>query len=498
MLTKLNVVIIAFISFFLFRCSNAQEQTIRQAGVAGAFYPKDARKLEIMIDEFLENVSNPKLAGDVFAIISPHAGCVYSGQVAAYGYSTLRNQQIDRVIVISPSHIESFSGVSVYNGDAYETPLGKIQTDIEFAKNLTEQNKLIFLSGKGHNQVLSGRMEHAIEVQLPFLQRVIPEFTLVPIIIGDQSYETCRALGIALSGLIEDSKTIIVASSDLSHYHDYNTAIEKDKKVLNAILEWDFFNLSRNLDSRIWEACGGGPIVATMIAAEKSGINFVKLLKYANSGDVEVGDKNRVVGYSSFTFYKSGKSYKDNFSDFILSKPEQQKLLEIAKKSVNEIVVNNNLLELNSSEFESLNLDRGAFVTLKKDGHLRGCIGYTSAVQPLNQTVRNAAVSAAVKDYRFSPVTKEELDDLEFEISVLSPFRLVTNTNQIQIGKHGLFIKNGNAGGLLLPQVATENNWDLNTFLQQTCRKAGLYPNAWKDNKTDIFKFSAFIFGEKK
>jgi len=314
---------------------------------------------------------------------------------------------------------------------------------------------------------------------------------------GDQSYQSCRALGVGLSNLIKDSKTIIVASSDLSHFHDYNIAITKDNKVLNAIQEWDFFNLSRNFNSRLWEACGGGPIVATMIAAEKSGINTVRLLKYANSGDVEIGDKERVVGYSSFAFYNSSESQDKKITDFKLSKLEQIQLLEIAKNSVNEIVFYNNLLELNSSEFEALNLDRGAFVTLKKGGHLRGCIGYTSAVQPLNHTVRNAAVSAAVKDYRFPPVDKDELNELEYEISVLSPFRLVTDFKQIKIGIHGLFIKKGDTGGLLLPQVATENDWDVNTFLQQTCRKAGLHQNAWKEKETDIFMFSAFVFGEE-
>jgi len=485
------------ITMFIFTgCSNAQEQKIRPAGVAGGFYPKDPTQLTKKIDGFLKNVPDQKISSDIFALISPHAGYVYSGQVAAYGYSTLKNQTIERVVVISPSHLESFSGVSIYNGDAYETPLGKVLVDKEFCQILANQSELILFSNKGHNRVIQGRMEHALEVQIPFLQHVIQNFEIVPVVMGDQSYKSCRALGVALSNLIKDTKTIIVASSDLSHFHEYNTAITKDNKVLNAILEWDFFNLSRNFNSRLWEACGGGPIVATMIAAEKSGINSVRLLKYANSGDAEIGDKDRVVGYSSFAFFKSDKNKENKFDDFKLSEAEQKKLLEIAKKSVNEIVINNDLLELKSSEFKALNLDRGAFVTLEKGGRLRGCIGYTSAVQPLNQTVRNAATSAAVKDYRFSPVTKEELSELEYEISVLSPFRLVTDISQIKIGIHGLFIKNGEAGGLLLPQVATDNNWDVNTFLRQTCRKAGLPLNAWTDAETDIFKFSAFIFGD--
>jgi AmmeMemoRadiSam system protein A len=161
-------------------------------------------------------------------------------------------------------------------------------------------------------------------------------------------------------------------------------------------------------------------------------------------------------------------------------------------------VRNSDLTDFNSGGFESLNLDRGAFVTLNKDGRLRGCIGYTAPMQPLCQTVRNAAASAAVKDHRFLPVSIEELDELTYDISVLSPFRLVTNIEQIEIGKHGLLIKNGQSEGLLLPQVASDNNWDRLTFLQQTCRKAGLPLNAWKRKDTDIFMFSAFVFSEEE
>ena len=485
-------------SLFIYTgCSNAQEQKIRPAGVAGGFYPKDPAELSSLIDNYLQAVPAQNIEGKILAIISPHAGYVYSGHVAAYGYAALKNQKINRVIIISPSHLESFKGVSIYNGDAYSTPLGKLFVDTEFAKKLSESYDLLKLSNVGHEGVIQGRMEHALEVQLPFLQKVIPEFLIVPIVMGDQQYESCRALGVSLAKLITDSKTIIVASSDLSHYHDYNSAVAMDKKVLNAILEWDFFNLSRNLNSRIWEACGSGPIVATMIAAEKSGINSVKLLKYANSGDVEIGDKNKVVGYSSFAFYKSDHTSNKEFSDFKLTKSEQKHLLKIAKESVQEIVLNNSLNKLSTSEFEDLNQDRGAFVTLKKGGLLRGCIGYTSAIQPLNLTVRNAAASAAVKDYRFSPVNKDELAELKYEISVLSPFRLVTDINQIMIGTHGLFIKQGDAEGLLLPQVAEEYQWDVDTFLQHTCQKAGLHSDAWKSKDTDIFKFSAFVFGEE-
>ncbi len=496
MFNKIRVVIIALLTLCLSSCSNAQEQKIRSAGVAGAFYPDDPKQLTSMVDGFLKQAKIPSVTGTIYSIIAPHAGYVYSGHVAGYSYAFLKDRTIDRVIVISPSHIEAFKGASVYNGDAYNTPLGNVKIDKEFCNKLSNQNKLIFQSGKGHYINKLGRNEHALEVHLPFLQRAIGNFLLVPIVMGDQSYETCRALGIALAKIIESPKTVIVASSDLSHFHEYSEAVDLDKKILNAIEEWDYFNMSRNLQSRTWEACGGGPIIATMIASEKLGANTAQIIKYANSGDVEIGDRSRVVGYASAVLFKDENIKANQSSEFKLDKAEQEYLLKIAKKSVETIVRDGEVFECSSGEHASLNLDRGAFVTLNKNNELRGCIGYTSPIFPLYQTVRNAAASAAVKDRRFLPVSPKELDELTYDISVLSPFRLVNDIEQIEIGKHGLLIKNGDSEGLLLPQVATDYNWDRITFLQQTCRKAGLALNAWKRKDTDIFLFSAFVFGE--
>lgn len=497
MLYNLRVFIMALLTFCLSSCSTAQEQKIRPAGVAGGFYPEDPKVLTKMIDGFLEKAEIPSIKGTVYGVVAPHAGYVYSGHVAAYSYALLKKREIERVIVISPSHIEAFRGASIYNGDAYNTPLGNINIDKAFCKSLAEQNELLYLSAKGHETESYGRMEHALEVHLPFLQRAIEGFKLVPIVMGDQSYESCRALGVGLAKLIKNPKTIIVASSDLSHFHNYAEAVKLDKKVLNAIEEWDYFNMSRNLRSRIWEACGGGPIVATMIASEKLGANKAKIIKYANSGDVEIGDKSSVVGYASVVFYEDATTGKKMDSGIKLNKAEQEYLLRIAKESVETVVRKGKVLNCNSGGFSSLSIDRGAFVTLNKEGHLRGCIGYTAPMQPLCQTVCNAAASAAVKDHRFMPVSSEELAELTYDISVLSPFRLVKNIEQIKIGKHGLLIKNGPAEGLLLPQVASDYNWDRITFLQQTCRKAGLPIDAWKSEDTDIFMFSAFVFGEE-
>jgi len=320
------------------------------------------------------------------------------------------------------------------------------------------------------------------------------------VVMGDQSYENSRALGVALEKLIRsDSKggeTLVLASSDLSHYHPYDEAVTIDHKTLNALQAWDYFSMSRNFQSRIWEACGGAPIVAAMIYAERMGANRAMVLKYANSGDV-TGDRSRVVGYSADVFVKapSGAAVETPFS---LSEPEKTELLALARKSVEYMVQKQNPYEPPASASQALNQERGAFVTLKKAGALRGCIGYTSAVKPLYMTVRDTATLAAIRDPRFQPVQASELPLLDYEISVLSPLRRVTDIQQIKVGEHGLLMKNGDSEGLLLPQVPVEQKWDRQTFLEQTCAKAGMSPGCWKQEDTDIFSFTAVVFGEHR
>jgi AmmeMemoRadiSam system protein B/AmmeMemoRadiSam system protein A len=477
--------------------STAQDEKVRNPVVAGSFYPGDSTTLSQTVTNLLDQAVPPKIDGTLIGMVSPHAGYVYSGHVAASGYDLFKNKSINRVVVISPSHVLAFDGSAVYNGTGYRTPLGTIPVDQKFCKKLADQHPSISLSADGHETIRQGRAEHALEVQLPFLQSVLIEFTLIPIIMGDQQYETCRALGIALSELIKDDKTVIIASSDLSHFHPYDEAVKLDEKVLTAVREWDHINLSRNLSRRVWEACGGGPIVATMIASERLGANQSQIIKYANSGDVPIGKKNSVVGYMSAVFYRTKSSSQKSDFDFKLTENEQKHLMDIAKNSVRSAVKSGQVYACTSGGFPSLENDRGAFVTLNERGRLRGCIGYVSAVQPLYETIRGAAISAALKDPRFPPVKKDELDQLTYEISVLSPFHRIYDTDQIEVGKHGLMICKGHNEGLLLPQVATDNDWDRLTFLQQTCRKAGLPLDAWKDEKTDIFVFSAFVFGEK-
>jgi AmmeMemoRadiSam system protein B/AmmeMemoRadiSam system protein A len=480
----------------------AEDKEVRDAAVAGAFYPSDAKELTAMMDAMLAEVRLPASDGTILAAVAPHAGYVYSGPVAAYTYAALKGHTYKRVVVIAPSHFIGFDFTSVYDGNAYRTPLGEVLVDKAFAHKLAKMDASIRLSGTGHTPTAAGG-EHALEVQLPWLQHTIGSFELVPIVMGDQSYEASRALGVALAKMIAEEKkhggegeTLVLASSDLSHYHPYNDAVAIDHKSLAALKAWDYFSMSRNFQSRVWEACGGAPIVAAMIYAEHMGATRAEVLKYANSGDTS-GERSRVVGYSADLFVKAVEN-ADAETPFSLSAEEKKELLTIARKSVESAVSHGESYEPEAPKSDALNRESGAFVTLTEAGALRGCIGYTAAVEPLYLTVSDVAAYAALRDPRFPPVTVDELPKLAYEVSVLSPLKHVMNVDEIEVGRDGLLMKNGKSEGLLLPQVPTEEGWDRKTFLEQTCVKAGLKRECWKEEGTDIFRFSAVVFHEDK
>ena len=470
---------------------------VRPPAVAGSFYPGDAAQLGKTVDGLLAKASAPVNAQSVVAVIAPHAGYQFSGSVAANSFAALKGRKLQRVVVIAPSHFESFGFSSVYDGEADATPLGRIPVDREFARQLAAQNARIKLAANGHRPAPAGA-EHALEVQLPFLQRALGSFQVVPIVMGAQDYQASRALGVALAKLIHGPDTLIVASSDLSHFHPYEQAVQLDRATLAAIEQWDYLTLAHNLESRTWEACGGGPIVAAMIAAERLGANQARVLKYANSGDI-TGERGRVVGYGAVALMGAPqKSQKPRAQRITLSRQEQQQLLQLARKSVETAVREGKLFEPAEVSSASLAGARGAFVTLTKKSQLRGCIGYTVPMKPLYLTVRDVAAFAALRDSRFPPVSESELGELQYEISVLTPFRRMQDVNELRLGEHGLLVRRGDEMGVLLPQVATEQRWDRKTFLQQACLKAGLDENAWRDEETDVFLFSATVFGERE
>ena len=294
-----------------------------------------------MMDDMLAKATPPAVDGEILAAVAPHAGYPYSGPVAAWTYAALKGHKYSRVVVIAPSHYVGFGFTSVYDGDAYSTPLGLVPVDKEFARRLAKMSSTRQLSEKGH-QSTQDPPEHSVEVELPWLQKVLGNFEVVPIVMGDQSYESSRALGVALTRMLRnDHDTLVLASSDLSHYHPYDEAETIDHKTLHALEAWDYFSMSRNFEARVWEACGGAPIVAAMIYAERMGANKAEMLRYANSGDV-TGDHSRVVGYSADLFIKSARA-ADAPPPFSLTDQEKAELLAVARNSVEHMIQKKNL-----------------------------------------------------------------------------------------------------------------------------------------------------------
>ncbi|MCD4669712.1 MAG: AmmeMemoRadiSam system protein B [Actinomycetia bacterium] len=275
----------------------AFDSIIRKSTVAGSFYPADPEALAGQINGFLEKVE-PQDISNIKAIISPHAGYIYSGQVAAYSYKQLSGSDYDSIIVIAPSHREYFDFISVYHGDGYETPLGTVMIDSKRARDLADSSPAIERSHSGHGQ------EHSLEVQLPFLQIVLGnKIKIVPVVIGDQSRENIMELGNTIGRLFSDDNILIVASTDLSHYHPYDTAVALDKHIKELIGSYGTSQLLDDLAKNNAEMCGGGPVVSAMTASSLMGADSSMILHYANSGDAG-GDKSAVVGYLSAAFYK--------------------------------------------------------------------------------------------------------------------------------------------------------------------------------------------------
>ncbi len=268
---------------------------VRKPAVAGVFYPAEPKKLQDEIDLLLSLSRSEAKPNNLFGIVSPHAGYIYSGKTAAYGFNLLRNSEYKNVIIISPSHREYFAGISIYDGDAFETPLGIVPINNQLVEKLISGSEYIFKGASGQKQ------EHAIEVQIPFLQTVLKDFSIVPIVMGDQGRSFVDELASKISEVIDDD-TIIVASSDLSHYHTKFDANRFDSIVEKRILDFDFDRLQYDLENRNCEACGGGPIVAMMKAAFLRKRRKSIILNRSDSGDIS-GDNNEVVGYLSAALY---------------------------------------------------------------------------------------------------------------------------------------------------------------------------------------------------
>jgi AmmeMemoRadiSam system protein B/AmmeMemoRadiSam system protein A len=460
---------------------------VRPSALAGSWYPADPDELTAMVDGFLDSIE--PVDGQPMAIIVPHAGYVYSGPVAAHGFKQLEGGGYDVALIVAADHQLPLSkSISIWPEGGFETPLGVVPVDVELAEALVAAHPSIVSDPAPHQG------EHPIEIELPFLQRVCPDCRIVPVLMGTDSEESVEALADALISVLPGRRAVIIVSSDLSHYPAYADARAVDSATLAAIETCDPARVRETIDGLMAVgfsdlatcACGEGPILVAMRVARGLGADTVTVLNYANSGDTPYGDQDRVVGYGAVMFW--------HYTPPDFTRAQRHELLELARTAIAGYLETGDIPDSEPTD-PVLARRSGAFVTLKKEGELRGCIGHLRADMPLYRRVQELAVAAATSDPRFSPVTIEELDEVDIEISVLSPLRRITDLQQIEVGTHGLVILQAGRQGVLLPQVAVEEGWDRGEYLENMCLKAGLVNNCWASHPT-LYAFTAAVFGE--
>jgi AmmeMemoRadiSam system protein B/AmmeMemoRadiSam system protein A len=472
---------------------------VREAAVAGLFYPQDKTALAQMIDQALATAPSSEPAGDLKALVCPHAGYRYSGEVAARAYKTLQGRTFDTVILLAPSHYARFTGASVSAAASYRTPLGLVPISpkaraLAQAKPFVPEAPCEVLrpewwreSSKAPpepGQDTPHTWEHSAEVQVPFLQQALGKFNLVPVILGQVDP---APLAKALAPRLDDH-TLLVASSDLSHYHPYAEARELDTRCVKAICDLDISEMQSQ------EACGKLPILTVMHLAREKGWK-PRLLDCRNSGDT-AGDKSRVVGYAAIAFYAPKIE--------AFTPAERKLLIDLARASLKESVTQGRLPAAATNRYSAKFIERkGCFVTLTKNGDLRGCIGHILPQESLYRAIMDNAQSAALRDPRFRPVQTDELDKIEIEISVLTepqplPFASPEDLLQkLRPHKDGVVLRIGPNGATYLPQV-WEQLPDKIQFLDHLAEKAGCPAAAWRSPGAAVFTYQVESFKESE
>ena len=507
-----------FLALFLLGVSDCTPQDQipdRQPAVAGQFYPGDRAELDQMLKSLFAKAAPREKGRDVLAVVAPHAGYVFSGGVAASGFNQIDpTREYENVFILGPSHYVGFEGASVYPGGSFVTPLGPVKVNVRTAKELLRHTEIFTSRTDAHAR------EHSLEVEIPFLQHVMKrDFTIVPIVFGSDSREVCARIADVLRPYL-NSRNLFVVSTDFSHYPSYDDAKRVDHLTATAIWSNSPEILIRTLDRN---ATSGTPNLATSMCGASCVLTLLEMTRenarirldsvgYKNSGDSEIGGKERVVGYWAMTVSTTDAMGSISrpmggrpvpltvgvaqHEEFALTVREKQELLRIARAAVIGHVRNGTIPTVDAATMPAaLKALCGAFVTLEEHQQLRGCIGRFGAEQPLFKVVQEMAAAAATEDYRFSPVQPSELEKLSIEISVLTPMRKISSVEEIEPGKHGIYIRKGNRSGTFLPQVATETGWSKEEFLGHCAQdKAGIGWDGWKD--AEIYVYEALVFSE--
>ena len=467
--------------FLLFVLTLSLWAETRPAHVSGRFYPEDRAELLDLVQELLGRQPEPTITQKPRMLIVPHAGYPYSGLIAANGFRHLKGHVYEGVVVVGFTHRMQFDGSSVDIREAYQTPLGEFPVHQEAAAVLQTY------PGITHVEEAHASDEHSLEVELPFLQVVLGRTRLVPILMGSVKLEDAERLAEALAGLSRLGDYLFVFSTDLSHYHPYDEAMRIDERTVNAILFETPQAVDRLFAQGQIEACGRGPIVTSLLLAAKLGYPKRELLYHANSGDT-AGNPTSVVGYAAVGMFDQAKVMQGRLSD-----EAGQALVKAARISLERSLGHKDIPPMDLSRYPELSQARGTFVTLRRQGQLRGCIGRIETNEPLAKTVPVVALETALHDSRFAPVKVEELADVHVEVSVLTPPVKLDNPRDLVAGQDGVVLDYQGHRGIFLPQVWDETGWTRVEFLRELAsQKAGLPPDAWQQATLYVFQDQVF------
>ncbi len=492
-----NIFLMTLLSFLpaylIAPCPSVHAGGIREPAFAGSFYPDTSEKLSALIKQYVSRVKpahfNHPPNTSLKALIIPHAGYVYAGWTAAHISLAVNENRFSRIIVMGPDHRIGFEGCAVSDAAAWETPLGRIRLDPDAAR--LRQNKNLFRAIP-----LSDRLEHSVEVVLPYLQYFFKKFKFIPVVFG-RGQDLAEQASAALDRLV-DQNTLIVASSDLSHYLPYQKAIATDQGTIESILTLNTDKLKKRENA----ACGKVPILVLMDMARRRHWQPV-LLHYSNSGDT-AGDRLRVVGYASIAFYGGSDMNNHGGSFQSLNERQGQTLVKLARQTIaKKLGKRSAKVDPDALADPAFQKKRGTFVTLTKKQQLRGCIGNLEGRDSLVAGVERNAVNAAFHDPRFSPLKADELDRVDIEVSILTEPRPLEykDSNELisklRIHVDGVILKKGPFGATFLPQV-----WEQlpkpESFLSHLCMKAGLSADTWKTEHLDISTYQVQYFEEEK
>lgn len=450
----------------------------RNPAVAGNFYPAEKKDLDRLISTLLAEAKTIESEGNLKILIVPHAGLVFSGQTAAWGFKQISEDRYRSVILLGTSHQAQFNHAAIYGNGSWDTPLGNTPINENLAQKIIDKNGKIIDDKQPH------LFEHSLEVELIFLQKILKNFKIVPILVSEVGNILMENLASRISQNLDET-TLLIISSDLSHYPSWETANLVDRETIRGIVSGKQLTFRKTVEEILKQnyvgldtcACGGTAIeIGLRVSEIMKNYNFQEI-KYENSGDI-FGDKDRVVGYAAIG------AWQENI---------RIEALAIARFTLEEYLKKKEIPQI-TTKTEFLQKPLGAFVTLKKDNNLRGCIGIFETNRPLYQTIQEMTIASAFDDPRFPPVEQRELANIEIEISVLTKPKRIPDWHRIELGKHGVIIKKNGHSGTFLPQVAEETGWNREEFLGQLCQqKAGLPEDCYLDSETEIYIFEAQI-----